>query len=193
MKVKGLGLYGFAIMLASCGVRIKKDFIITEVSSERRPAWVKKMMYEPKGSEYKFFVSEAENVDRRLCDKSAGSRGAVLISSEIASRIDNTYQEVAESKNLEKESFSNEKLQQTIKSYLAGIEKHDSYWEKRSYQKKLGSEQDVVKYTCFNLLKMKKTTYDRAVELSVNRMFKEIETENKNEIRQEVRDKLLQE
>jgi hypothetical protein len=193
MRIKTLLVGGALLALGACSTKIKKDYTTVDFSHEKRPEWVREGVYKPKEkeNEYKFFISEADNVNRRLCEKSAEARGASVLSSEIANRIENSYQEVAESKNLQKEAFSSEKLKQTIQSYLAGLEKESSYWEKRNYQRSLGAEEDVAKYKCFSLLKIKKSVYDRAVELSLNKIFKEIgatDSETKNEVKEKVLD-----
>jgi hypothetical protein len=74
------------------------------------------------------------------------------------------------------------------------LEKEASYWEKRSYQRSLGAENDAIEYNCFSLLKIKKSIYDRAVELSIEKMLREIgvsASENgqtQNEIKERVLD-----
>jgi hypothetical protein len=191
MQMRILYLGGTMLLLVGCGLKVKNDFVITETSSNKRPTWVKTMSYEPKNSEYNFFVSESDSVDRQLCERSASSRGSVLIASGIANKINHAYQEVAKSENLEKKNFATETLTQTIKNYLAGIEKHDSYWEKRSYRKALGSKSDLTTYKCFSLLKMKKSVYDKAVDLSIDKMLEEIKTGDKNEIKQEIHEEIL--
>jgi hypothetical protein len=190
MKSKDVCAIGVILFLTNCAAKVKKDYLITDVSSEKKPVWVKNGVYNPKNSEYKYFVSESENADRRLCLRSSSSRGTAKISSEIANIIENTYQEVIEDKNLKKENISSEKLIQTIKGYIAGVEQDGVYWEKRNYKKELGAKDDVEKYNCFTLLKMKNADYNKAVDTSLKRMYNEINASD--EVKEGVKNKILQ-
>ncbi len=175
-------------ILMSCN-KIKKDYVITDASVQSQPKWVKKMVYNPKKSEYKYFISKADNINQELCQKGAETRARAVIASEIASEIYDAYEETAKSNNIESNEFSTKNLKQTVSLYLAGTEIDERYWEKRSYKKTLGAEKDLNKYFCYTLMKMKKESYNKVVSLSLDKMFKKVQMD---EIKEEVKNKLIE-
>lgn len=170
------------ISVISCS-NIKKDYIIADASYLPAPKWVKKGKYETsKKDEYKYFISKGENSNQRLCEKTARSRANLVVASEISSNIEDVYKNIINSNESESSEVTSEKLQQNIKLNLAGIENEETYWEKRQYQTKLGASKDVTKYQCYSLVKMNKENYNKAVNLSVEKMLSSISNEVKQEV-----------
>ena len=168
-------------LLMSCN-KIRKDYIVTDASVQNQPKWVKKMVYNPKKSEYKYFVSKADNINQELCQKGAEVRARAVIASEIASEIYDAYEETAKSNNIEDNELATANLKQTVSVYLSGAEVDEKYWEKRSYKKNLGAEKDINKYFCYTLMKMNN------VNLSLDRMFRKVQMDD---IKEEVKNKLI--
>lgn len=179
----------FSILLLGACSSVRKDYVITNSSYTPIPKWAKK---EAKKSDddYKYFVSKAENINQRLCEKTASARANAVIASEIASTVNNTYKSIVESKDEEASELSNETLQQNINVYLAGVEQAESYWEKRKYSKELGSEKDKTSYQCYVLLKMNKKNYEKAVNASIEKMMQLIQS-NDNELKNEIKNEIL--
>ncbi len=174
-------------LLMSCN-KIRKDYIVTDASVQNQPKWVKKMVYNPKKSEYKYFVSKADNINQELCQKGAEVRARAVIASEIASEIYDAYEETAKSNNIEDNELATANLKQTVSVYLSGAEVDEKYWEKRSYKKNLGAEKDINKYFCYTLMKMNKENYNKVVNLSLDRMFRKVQMDD---IKEEVKNKLI--
>ena len=179
-KVILSAILGISVM--SCS-NLKKDYIITDASYLPAPKWVKKGKYETsKKDEYRYFISKGENVNQRLCEKTAKARANLAVASEIANSINDAYKNIINSNENESTEITSEKLQQNVKLNLAGVENEETYWEKRQYQTKLGAGKDIVKYQCYSLVKMNKENYSKAVNLSVNKMLSSISSENKQEV-----------
>lgn len=178
------------LLLVSCN-SVKKDYVVTSASYSPVPKWVKKES-QKSDKDYKYFVSKAENVNQRLCEKTATARANLTIASEISTTINNTYKSVIESKDEEAKELSNEVLEQSVKVYLAGVEQGESYWEKRKYTKELGAEKNITKYQCYSLVKMNKKNYEKAVNASIDKMMSLLEEDNK-ELKEEIKNKVLEE
>lgn len=197
MKMKNkIIILTLTLVLSACGSKIKKDYIITDASVEKQPSWVKKMVYKTKKNEYKYFISRAENVNQRLCEKGAEARAKIVVAGEIATEIENNYNEVIKSKDLKASESVTNNLKEVVSMYLAGVEVEEKYWEKRNYKVSLGAENDVNKYSCFVLVKMNKNNYDKAVNLSLDRMFdkirnKTMDKNTKDEVKEEIKNKIL--
>ena len=191
MKKTLLSATILSLVVACSGV--KKNYVIVDNSYSPKPKWVKKEHYEPsKKDEYKYFISKAENVNQRLCESTASARANLVVASEIANNIDNAFKNTINSNDDEANTITTEKLQQTVKLQLAGVENTERYWERRQYLKKLGAEEDKTRYQCYSLLRMKKDSYNKAVDASLNKMMSMINSDNKQEIINNVKDKLLE-
>lgn len=176
-KVILSAILGISVM--SCS-NLKKDYIITDASYLPIPKWVKNGKYETsKKDEYKYFISKGENINQRLCEKTAKARANITVATEIANNISDAYKNIINSNENEFNEITSEKLQQNISLYLAGVENEETYWEKRQYQTKLGAGKDMVKYQCYSLVKMNKENYNKAVNLSVEKMLSSISNEVK--------------
>lgn len=183
-----------AFMVVSCN-GIKKDYIVTDASYLPQPKWVKKGKYNAsKKDEYKYFVSKGDNVNQRLCEKTAQARATAIVASEISNEIVDTYNNVIDSKDIDANEVASEKLEQNIKMFLAGVENEETYWEKRKYSKELGAEQDMSKYQCYALVKMNKKTYNNVLNASIDKMMTLVSTspENKDLVKNELKEQLIE-
>lgn len=182
-------MFGFTAV--SCS-NIKKDYEIRDASYLPAPKWVKEGKQKSSSKdEYKYFVSKAENVNQRLCERTANTRANLVVASEIANVINSAYENVINSNADEYSEISNEKLQQNVNIHLAGVQNEESYWEKRQYLVQLGASKDVVKYQCYSLVKMNKENYDKAVNLSLDKMMSSISNDKKAEIKEDVKNEII--
>jgi len=189
---KSLLTVALGLSLVACS-GIKKDYIVTDASYLPQPKWVKKGKYKAsKSDEYKYFISSGDNVSKRLCEKTANARANLVVSQEIAQSIDDAYKNTINSNGNEATESASEKLQQTVKLYLAGVENEESYWEKRQYLKKKGATEDLTKYQCYSLVKMKKTNYNNAVSKSVDKMMSSLDVENKKEVAETIKNEVME-
>jgi hypothetical protein len=179
------------LLLASCG-GIKKDYVVVDVAYTPQPKWMKKLKNKASAdSEYKYFISSADNVNQRLCEKTAKARVNSVIAGEIATELNDTYRSVTESKNDDSSDAVIERLEQNVKLYLSGVENEDSYWEKRKYLRDKGAEKDLVKYQCYSLVKMNRKIYNDVLRASIEKMVVLIQGSNKDEIKEKMSEKLL--
>lgn len=189
-KVILSALLGLSVVACS---GIKKDYNITAASYLPEPKWVKKEKYKAsKKDEFKYFVSKAENVNQRLCEKTANSRANLVVASEIAMTIEDAYKNAIKSTDGEASELSSEQLKQTVKLNLAGVQNEETYWQKRQYLVSLGASEDIIKYQCYSLVKMTKENYNRAVNASVDKIMKDITMENKEQITESIKEKVSQ-
>lgn len=173
-----------ACLLNACS-NIKKDYVVTDASQNSRPDWVKK---EKKNSdkEFNYFVSHGNNINQRLCEKSAMARTSSLVAGEIATQINNAYTEISDNNNDILNLTSNEELKNNINLYLSGLKKEEGYWEKREYKKELGASEDKREYQCYVLMKMDKKTYNDALNLSIEKMLNTISQDEKQQLKEKL-------
>lgn len=169
--------------------KIKKDYTVTDASVQKQPKWVKEMAYKPKKGEYKYFVSKSDNINQRLCEKGAETKARAVVASEIASEIYDAYEETVKDDNSKINNISSANIKQTVSLYLAGVEADEKYWEKRSYKKSLGAEEDLNKFFCYSLMRMNKEAYKKVVDLSLDKMFGKVKND---EVKEEIKNKLVE-
>lgn len=155
-------------LLASACSTFKPDYVVKEASLPSAPKWINQEYASNAETEtvdvknYRYFVDEATNLNKRLCMKSAEVRATGRIASELAQEITNKYQEIQESTGDAVEANDTVKtklkevLTQDIKTNLNGVSIVDKYWEKRAYLKELGAPADYVGYKCNTVVKMSK-------------------------------------
>lgn len=191
--MKKILLLAIIIATTACS-NFKKDYVVVDASTNSKPKWVKKENYKTSSkSEYKYFVSKNDNVSQKLCEKGAMAKASAVVASEITMQLNDIYRNVVESKGKEFEDIANENLEQSVKMYLAGIEKDEMYWEKRKYSTELGAEKDVSKYQCYALIKMNRISYNKVLNLSIEKMMDLISSDNKEEIESDIKDKMINE
>ena len=180
------------VLLASCS-GFKKDYIVTDASYQPAPKWVKKGTYgESSKNEYKYFVSKASDINQRLCERGAQARATNVVANELATKINNAYNSAIDSNQEEAKEISSETLKQSISLYLAGIQNHETFWEKRKYTKELGAEKDETRFQCYALVRMDRKVYNRMINASIEKMLESIQDfDKKDEISHDMKKQLL--
>lgn len=179
------------LVLVSCGSSEKKeepkptprtfqkDYTLMDASAGLTPEWIEEPTKGDSAKEvknYRYFVSEGQNKNKRLCVRSAEARASARIAAEIAQFIKNTYGESTQGGGDEEVTeYMEESLAQEAQSFIVGAQVHKSYWEKRRYQQSLGAAQDEVKYTCFALMKMSKKALAKAIKNSTAKLYQNIQ------------------
>ena len=183
-----LGLCVSAV-LSACS-SIKKDYEVVDVSLEKKPVWVENLSKyekskEAESSKYKYFKTESDSINERLCNQSAVSRSKKEIAAEINTLLDSIYNEAVEGLKEEDITINNKKevINNVVTSRLVGVENKDNYWEKRHYLMDKGAEKDRYTYRCYNLSRVKRSVHDGIVNEMINRWTKEIkDPENKDKV-----------
>lgn len=168
MKKSTLILFGGIAVLAACS-SFEPDYTVTDASHASRPDWIQPENVKESGSssnrkEHRYYIDSAENINQRLCLKSAEARATQKVASEIAQEVVSRYEERAQSDNQTALEQVKEKLEQNIQVSLHGVRVQSSYWEKRAYKQELGAPKDYTSYKCDVVVKIKKAELIQALE-----------------------------
>ncbi len=158
---------------------IKKDYIVRDASSSVRPAWIEdaKLWASQFGraSDELYFSFETEpKVTRELACDFAKANLRAQIAGDISSDINQTVSTALEAENGSSalntdvksvKEYMETTLVQKVQGKLIGTEIEKTYWEKRNYQKKLGSVRDFDGFTCAILVKMRKDDFTALVNI----------------------------
>lgn len=177
-----------AILVVACSSGKKPDYVVTDFSVKNKPIWIESISkFEKKkdneNDEYKYFKSESESIDKRLCEKSAIANTNIEVAAEINTEVYNMYNGLSEVQR-EEILVSNDKKEETknlVRSKLSGVELRDSYWEKRKYKAELGAANDKDVYYCYQLARVKRDTHDKIINEMINKKIKDIKDENLKE------------
>jgi len=189
---KKISILCVLLSLGACSSNKKLDYVVTDFSNNKKPVWIQDLKkFEKKKennfSQFKYFKSESESINKRLCEKSAMANVDSSIAAEISSEIDDLYSGLTEVQ-LEETLLSDTKKEQMktlIKNNLVGVEMSDAYWEKRAYSIQLGAEKDKVAYYCYQLARVKKDVHDKIINEMINKTINGIKD---NSTKQEVKD-----
>lgn len=190
-----------SFVLTSCSSKPKprkatRTYKVVDFSNAVKPEWVEDAS---KGDSKKalktnrYFISESEHKNKRLCLKSAEARATATVASEIAQFIKNTFGESTSADEAEVSDYMTESLAQETQAFVVGAQVHKRYWELRSYDKELGSKENYQKYACHALIKMKKKALAKAIKNSTNELYNSIKDpevkENTKKILKDVAEK----
>ena len=173
-------------MLFAC-VQIKQDYVVKENSlhSSSAPAWIyqsRAHKADPSSDtkQYRYFVSDAQNANQRLCLKLSEKNAMKKAASDVAEEIVKTLKK----KNKTKEDHSplKDTLERNILINLSDVSVAGEYWEKRSYQKEMGAEKDYTSYKCDTVVKIKKSALIKALEAYKIKAQNEIKKPTKSAI-----------
>ncbi len=173
-----------ALCLLSACAGFTPDYDITDASETSRPSWIvqskaHKIDSSSEARENRYFVSDAQNVNQRLCLKSAETRATQKIASEIAQELMSRFEEINKSQDDTANSKMKDTLQQNIQVNLHGVVVADKYWEKRSYKKEKGAEKDYTAYKCDVVVKIKKSALAEALNIYKEKTVKHLQGEDK--------------
>lgn len=156
----------------------KKDYDLVDASDKLSPEWIDEPSKGDASKErknFRYFVNESANTEKRLCLRSAEARATARIAQEIAQFMKNSYAEATQNGDSEVNEYMQEQLATEAQAFVVGSQVVKTYWEKRSYKEALGAEEDKVEYNCFALVKMPKKTLEKAVKSSVRKLVEGIE------------------
>jgi hypothetical protein len=149
---------------------LTKDYILMNASNKSLPTWIATPSQGDRAKlrvKNRYFVNEAAHKSKRLCNRSASARATAKIAQEIAQFMKNTYSEASQGGGDEEVSeYMQEQLATESQAFIVGSSVLQTYWEKRSYQQKLGADEDVKTFNCFALVKMSKKNLEKAVQKS---------------------------
>jgi hypothetical protein len=154
---------------------LTKDYVLMNASNKSLPTWIDTPSQGDRAKQRaknRYFVNEAAHKSKRLCVRSASARAAAKIAQEIAQFMKNTYSEASQGGGDEEVSeYMQEQLATESQAFIVGSSVLQTYWEKRSYQTKLGAEEDEKKFNCFALVKMSKKNLEKAVKKSRSKLL----------------------
>lgn len=168
MKNKVLTVAAVSLLTACAG--FKPDYEVKDASDSSKPAWTvqsktSKIDSASERKENRYFVSDAVNVDKGLCLRSAEVNATRKIASEVAQEIMGAFEENRKSADDSANVKMKEKLEQNIQVNLHGVVVVEKYWERRAYMKALGAEKDYTGYKCDVAVKIKKDALADALEM----------------------------
>ena len=182
-----------ATLLTSCSHK-KLDYIVTDYSHDKKPVWVNDIKkFEKKkdneANKFKYFRSEGESINKRLCEKSAIVNTNIVIAGEISNELDNLYTGLTEVQ-MEEMMLSDNKKEETknrIKNRLVGVELRETYWEKRKYSTELGADKDKTSFYCYQLSRVDRKKHDTII----NEMFeRELRNIKNDQVKEEIKDQV---
>ena len=182
-----------ATLLTSCSHK-KLDYIVTDYSHDKKPVWVTDIKkFEKKkdneATKFKYFRSEGESINKRLCEKSAIVNTNIVIAGEISNELDNLYTGLTEVQ-MEEMMLSDNKKEETknrIKNRLVGVELRETYWEKRKYSTELGADKDKTSFHCYQLSRVDRKKHDTII----NEMFeRELRNIKNNQVKEEIKEQV---
>ena len=173
-----------ALCLLSACAGFTPDYDITDASETSKPSWTlqskaHKIDSSSEAKQNRYFVSDAQNVNQRLCLKSAETRATQKVASEIAQELMSRFEEINKSQDDTANSKMKETLEQNIQVNLHGVAVADKYWEKRAYKKEKGAEKDYTAYKCDVVVKIKKTALAEALNAYKEKTVKHLKGADK--------------
>jgi hypothetical protein len=190
-KISLLLLLSITVFVTSCGSKDKKeepkkearkfqkDYVVVDARKSIIPEWIDDPYNEDTTKAKKtnrYFISESEGNNKRLCTRSASARASARVAAEIAQFIKNTYSEATQGdEDDEVSQYMQEQLAQEVQSFIVGASVFKSYWEKRRYKMDLGAPADKTMYTCYALVKMSKRNLSKAIKNSRAKLLKSLE------------------
>lgn len=158
---------------------IKRDYTVTDASSNRRPGWIEdaQVWANQNGgevAEYRYFSFETEpKVNRQVACDLAKANARADIAAEITTFIDRSLVSTLEGAASVNENdpnvmamkdFVDTTLVEKVQSLVFGSSVLKTYWEKRNYRKKLGAVRDFTAFTCAVYIQMNRDRLNDAVD-----------------------------
>ncbi len=162
---------------------IKKDYQVSDSSSNTRPGWVENAElwakeYGKDAIKERWFAFETEPKNgREIACNMAKANAKVDIAGEIATFIDKQLGHSTEgdadidenSPQIKKlRSFVENTLAEKIQALIHGASVVQTYWEKRAYKKDMGAQKDFTAFTCAALVRMPAERLAKAVDEAAN-------------------------
>lgn len=190
MKKLLISLCAVASLSACCSV--KPDYVVRETMKGGEPDWVEDVADAAKNKEelkeFRFYKAEAESTKQRLCLKSAEARATQNIASEVAQEIFAKFQEKNESFDDAANSKMQDVLEQNIKTNLHGVQLAGTYWERRAYLTEMGAAQNIEKFKCDAVVKIKVSALEEALDAYKKRTLRQLKDKDVKKALQEAVD-----
>ena len=171
----------FLLTACSSGRRLQKDYTLIDASSEDFPEWIenpRSVDSEKERKDHRYFVSEGQSKDKRLCERSADTRASARIAREIIQFIKNTYTEATQNDqdgvDEEISTYMQEQLAQETQTFVVGVQTVKNYWEKRRYRTELGAPKEDIRFTCFAAVKIHKNDLKKATAHARGKFLKSL-------------------
>ena len=136
-------------------------YTIADASLDKRPEWLEDLSVLSNGdNDYKYFIGDFENINKTLCQKGAEARASEKVVSDIKQKIRSRFVDDVVNVNGEVDQQTGAALEKNLNSKLGGIETVRSYWELKNYKVDLGADADSKIYSCYAVVRVKKSTLD---------------------------------
>ena len=154
-------------VLAGCA-SFKPDYVVRDASENTPPAWLvvpeKAAKEKSELKSHRFYISDAENVNKRLCTQQAEAQATQKVASEIAQNITSAFEAAYKSTDDSATGALKDSLQRGINQNLHGVAIAKEYWEKRQYMTEMGAEEDIVRFKCNAAVKIAVKDLEKAVK-----------------------------
>ncbi|MDR2527000.1 MAG: hypothetical protein LBC92_03950 [Rickettsiales bacterium] len=157
-KIDLLFLLSLLAMLSACG-GIKKQYVVVSQSHEK-PSWIDitrdtDELKKKFGGENEYVVSDAESINKTICEKESKAKGPVAFKEQITQSIQEQFS--GKYATDEQESNVNAKISKSVNAVagrITGVKVKDSYWELRQNVPDKGADDDKKFYHCNTLFSM---------------------------------------
>lgn len=158
---------------------ISKDFEVRDASSTLRPGWIEDpevwaQQENMDTQKFRYFAFETEpKVNREIACNLAKANARTDIAAEITTFIQKSLAESSEGqasidannpRTQPLREFVSNTLAERVQGLVHGSAVIKTYWEKRNYMKKRGSNKDYIGFTCATLVRMDNERLKAAVE-----------------------------
>lgn len=169
-------------LLAGCS-SFKPDYVVRDASEKSAPDWIadadEAARNKKELAEYRFFISDAENVNKRLCKQESEAQATQKVASEIAQEIFSRFEAEYKSDDDVANAKLKDKLQRNIQVNLHGVAVAKNYWEKRQYQVEMGASKDIVRFKCDTAVKISVKNLQEALNAYKEKTLKTLKGEEK--------------
>ena len=157
---------------------IKRDYVVTNASSEYRPGWIEDATQWAKQNredtkQYRYFSFETDTKSSRkiACDL-ARANGRAMIAGEISTSINRqltTFMEGQASLSASNpeaqalQEYVETTLKEQTQAHIHGTTVVSVYWEKRQHKTDLGASHNFAAWTCANLIRLSSDALAEAV------------------------------
>jgi len=154
-------------VLAGCS-SFKPDYVITDASEKTPPAWLvvpeKAAKDKSELTKYRFYVSDAEHKNQRLCEQQANAQATQEVASEISQNITSAFEAAYSGTDETATGKLKDTLQRSINQNLHGVAVAKKYWQKRQYLQELGAEEDKTVFKCYASVKVTIKDLEKAIK-----------------------------
>lgn len=183
---------------------ISREYQVVDASSNVRPGWIEDAEVWSRNhskdiQKFRFFSYETEpKVSRKISCDLAKANAKADIAGEIATFIDKSLaSSQAGNASIDENNPNVQALREYVENTLAekvqalihGAAVEKTYWEKRSYQKKLGAKKDFKAYICAVYIRIPQERLNRAIDEAANHVINQTDDpETKENVKNALKD-----